>query len=161
MKIQIKLKYFFLTTLILIILTMAINYVIDPMQHYRKANFYKVYTFNQRYLVWGLLDNYSYDSVLLGTSMTENFKTNEFNNQLNINMLRAPLPGASAYEENLLIQKSLENKELKEVFLGLDFFSFRGDKKRIQYGKNSLPTYLMNDNIFDDYKYLLNIDILF
>lgn len=137
------------------------TFIIDPLQHYRKASFYEVYTFNQRYLAWGLLKNYEYDSMLLGSSMTENFKTDEMNDDLNINILRVPFQGTSAYEESLLIEKGLLNKNLKNIFLGLDFFSFRGDVNRIKYGEKSLPFYLMNDTFLDDFKYLLNIDVFF
>jgi hypothetical protein len=138
-----------------------VNYVVDPFQHYRKAIIYKPYSFQQRYIAWGLLKNYSYNSILVGTSMTENFRKDYVDKDLNLNILRVPFSGSSAYEENLVIQKSLEKKDLTTIVYGLDLFSFKGNEKRLRHGEGSLPKYLINDTIFDDYKYLLNLDIFF
>jgi hypothetical protein len=143
----------------LLFLTATIVFLVDPYQHYRKATFYKPYSLDQRHMVWGLLKNYEYDSVLIGTSMTGNFRKDYVDNDLNLNILRVPFDALSAYETNLLIQKSVENKKLTTVVYGLDFFSFKGKKTR--HGGNSLPTYLMNNIFTDDYKYLLNIDTFF
>jgi hypothetical protein len=40
----------------------------------------------------------------------------------------------------------------------LDIYSFTGEPNRLRQGK-SLPIFLYDDNIFNDYKYLLNIDV--
>lgn len=146
---------------ILLVLTATTVFLIDPLQHYRKAMHYKPYAFQQRYLAWGLLKNYNYNSVLIGTSMTENFRKDYVDNDLHLDILRVPFSGSSAYEENLVIQYALKNQKLSTVVYGLDLFSFRGDEIRLRHGEGSLPLYLMNDTILDDFRYLLNIDIFF
>jgi hypothetical protein len=110
-------------------------------------------------MAWGMLKNYDYDSVLIGSSMTANFRKNYVDSYLNLDFLRVPMPGATAYEENLIIQKSLNSKNLSTILYGLDMSSFTGKKDRIKRG--ALPLYLMNDSFIDDLKYLLNIDVFF
>ena len=154
-------KLWFVFGFIFIFLIGLFNYIVDPLQLYRKATFYKPYSYSERYMVWGLIKNYDYNSILVGSSMTENFTYNDINENLKLNILRIPFSGLSAYEANLLIQKALEsNTNLSTILYGLDLFSFRGEKTRLRFGENSLPTYLINDTIVDDYKYLLNIDTL-
>lgn len=153
--------FVFSIVFILLVLTATTVFLIDPLQHYRKAKFYKIYSFEERYLSWGLLKNYNYDSILVGTSMTENFRKNYVDNDLNLDILRVPFSGSSAHEENLIIQYALENQQLSTIVYGLDLFSFRGDETRLRHGEGSLPLYLINDKTLDDFKYLLNIDIFF
>jgi|APSaa5957512535_1039671.scaffolds.fasta_scaffold22402_2 hypothetical protein len=145
----------------LLILSATTVFLIDPYQHYRKAEFYKPYSFDNRYMVWGLLKNYDYDSVLIGSSMTANFRKDYVDDDLNLNILRVPLPGATAYEENLLIQKALQNKKLSTVIIGLDLVSFIRGKQKVRVEKYGIPSYLMNNSYIDDFKYLLNMDVLF
>ena len=141
----------------LLILSAIVTFLIDPYQHYRKASFYKPYSFDSRYMSWGLLKNYDYDSVLIGSSMTANFRKDYVDRDLNLDILRVPIPGASAYEESLLIQNALRNKKLSTIVFGLDMVSFTGAKERSEL----LPSYLMNSSYVDDFKYLLNADALF
>lgn len=136
----------------------GINYIIDPLQHYRKATFYKIYDFDARYLSWGLLKYYNYDSILVGTSVTENFRKDYVDNDLNLNILRIPFSGASAYEENFVIQYALKNKKISTIIYGLDLSAFKGKKTKLSNGKNSLPLYLINNTILNNFKYLLSID---
>ena len=136
-------------------------FIVDPMQHYRKATLYKPYSFEERYMAWGMLKHYEFDSVLIGTSVTENFTKNYVDKNLKLNILRVPFAGASAYEENLLMEEALKNKKLTTILYGLDIFSFQGKKNRLEYGEGTIPYYLKNNTLIDDYKYLLNIDIFF
>ena len=64
----------FLLLSILTLLTVGvINFLLDPFQQYRKANFYKPIYDNERYLNPGLAKTYDYNQVIIGSSMTENF----------------------------------------------------------------------------------------
>ena len=143
----------------MLMIVAIITFLIDPYQHYRKSVFYKPYSFDSRYMVWGMIKNYDYDSLLIGSSMTANFRKNYVDSYLNLDILRVPVPGATAYEENLIMQKSLRNKKLSTILYGLDLSSFTGKKDRIK--RDTLPSYLMNESFIDDLKYLLNIDVFF
>jgi hypothetical protein len=55
----------------------GVNYIVDPFQQYRVKTFYPIAFTNQRYQNAGLSKNFEYDSLILGTSMTENFILDE------------------------------------------------------------------------------------
>ena len=70
--------------LALITVTSLSVFIIDPFQHYRKAMYYKPYSFDQRYMIWGMINHYKYDSIIVGTSMTENFIKSNVDKELNL-----------------------------------------------------------------------------
>lgn len=151
----------FLLTLLLI---GGINYIVDPFQQYRAKTFYPI-SFDirdQRYKNAGLSKNFEYDSLILGTSMTENFVIDKVEKNLNFNkLIKLSISGGSAKEQSTTLQTAIENnKNLKNVLWGLDTLSFIGNPNRLRYGSNSFPFYLYDNNKLNDYKYLLSIDTL-
>lgn len=142
----------------------TINYIIDPYQVYRKASFYKPIfdndKYNERYINPGLARNYEYDSVIIGTSMTENFLASEIDQLLHMRTMNLAISGASAYEENQMLQVAIGTGKVKNVIWGIDVFSFRGSPSRLTYDEASTPLYLYDDNILGHYKYLLSSDTL-
>lgn len=68
------LKYLMIYGIASLCIILLFNYFVDPFQHYRKATIYTFnYSGNQRYLNPGLAKNYDFNSIIIGTSMTENF----------------------------------------------------------------------------------------
>lgn len=141
-----------------------INYIIDPFQQYRVNTFYPIsYDGDkQRYKNGGFAKNFSYDSLILGTSMTENFILNEVEKELHFKkVIKLSLSGGSAKEQSITLETAItNNKNLKNVLWGLDTFIFVGEVDNLSYGEGSFPFYLYDSNRFNDYKYLLSIDTL-
>jgi hypothetical protein len=147
-------------TIILILLLLVsislINYLIDPFSQYRISSLTWFEGKNQRYINGGLAKNYSYESLIVGSSMVENFLISK-SEEVFPQVIKLPLRGGSAYEVKLMMSSALKyNKSLKNIILGLDFYALNGDYRRTRYG--ALPLYLYDDNYFNDYKYLLNYD---
>ena len=72
----------------LVILTAAgaMTTVIDPFFHYHAPLDGLQYPIdNQRYQNDGIVKHFSYDALITGTSMTENFKTSEFDTLFGVN----------------------------------------------------------------------------
>jgi len=132
------------------------NYSIDPFQHYRKA---KIYTFNysgnQRYLNPGLAKNYDFNSIIIGTSMTENF-TLDRTKMIMHNPIKLSIAGGKAYEFKQILEIAFASHNIQTVLFGLDVYSFLNIKESY----DGLPDYLCDDNFFNDYKYLLHFDTL-
>lgn len=150
------------STIILIVLVVSINFVTDPYQHYRKTTIYPAFFGgNQRYLNPGLAKHYKYNSVIIGTSMTEKFYVPQVNKTFNSSFLKLSISGSTAYEQNLILNQAIETKQVKKVLWGLDLYSLKGEVEQYRNGKNSFPLYLYDNNILNDYKYLLNKDTLF
>ncbi len=137
-----------------------LNYIIDPFQLYSQATFFTPSCEKkQRYYNPGFAKHYDYDSILIGSSMVDNFLPSEIKHKLSFNIIKLPIDGASAYENNIMLKCAIETGKVKNVFLGLDIFTFNGKTTRLQYGEGSFPEHLYDNNILNDYKYLLNYNI--
>ena len=155
-------RYFFLS-LILFALSLGlvgvVVFIVDPYFHYRTPSF-NYSLISERYQNNGILKNFEYDAVITGTSMTENFKSSEFERLFNCRTIKVSNSGATYKEthDRLLAGFSSSNN-IKYVLLGLDSGeSLAADKNAMNY--LDLPEYLYNDSPFDDYMYLLSKDNL-
>ncbi len=137
------------------------NYIVDPYQQYRKATFYPIlFKKNQRYINPGLAKTYDYNSVLVGSSMTENFIISEIENSLQFGKtIKFCISGATSHEEYQTLKTAFRHKKIENVLYGFDIASFIGDPDRLRHGK-ALPSYLYDESVFNDYQYLLNLDII-
>lgn len=137
------------------------NYIIDPYQQYRKATFYKIPYENEKELDAGLAKNFNYDSVVIGTSMMQNFNIDDLKKTLKYQKpIKLTIAGSSVYEQNIVLNTALRHQNVKNVLIGLDFLSYYGDIHRYKHGAASFPTYLYDENILNDYKYLISSDTL-
>ena len=137
----------------------ATTVVIDPLFHYHTPLEGLKYSIsNQRYQNDGIVKNFQYDALITGTSMTENFKTSEFNRLFNVNSVKVPLVGASYKEIGDMLQRAtMTNSDIKYIIWGLDYKRLLDDKDFMMY--DNYPTYLYDDNPWNDLNYLLNKDI--
>lgn len=140
----------------------GVNYLVDPFQQYRVKTFYPIAFKNERYQNAGLAKNFNYDSLILGTSMTENFLIDKVENDLGFKKaIKLSVSGGSAREQSITLQTAINNnKNLKNVLWGFDTFAFIGEPDRLRYGENSFPFYLYDDKKLNDYKYILSIDTI-
>jgi len=150
---------FLIFNFIFVLIVGLFNFVVDPLQQYRKANFYKPHFTNARYLSPGLAKNYNYDSIIVGSSMAENFILSNVEEKLKFNrVIKFAAGGATAYEIKNILSVSFNDRKINNVLLGLDFYAFSGRKDRLLHGTNSLPLYLYDNNYLNDYMYVFNID---
>ncbi len=147
-------KYFIYGITVSLFTVVLINYIIDPFQIYRKATFHKTIFMKGFYLNAGLIKNYDYDSVSIGSSMTQNFKIEDLKKQLSYKKpIKLPISGGSIVEHFTVLQSAISTNKVKNVLFGIDIFSLNNNDNR-------LPKYLYDDNILNDYKYLFSIDTL-
>lgn len=135
---------------------------IDPFFHYHKPHtnlfFYELSLENERYLNDGIIRHFDYDAILTGTSMSENFKSSEFDQLFNCNSIKVPFNGGPFYEITSNIEKSFASRKIKYVVRSLDYYLINKDSK----DKRShfiYPEYLYNDTKVDDVKYLWNTSV--
>ena len=156
-------KKIMFTIIFLIIFISGIVIIVDPFFHYHKPLSFINYfmTSNQqRYMNNGIVKNFNYDAVITGTSMTENFKSSQFNKLFNVNSIKIPFSGGSYKEINDNVEVALKNNEnIKYILRGLDYGKINEDFEKMSY--DTYPTYLYDNNLFNDYKYILNRESLF
>lgn len=154
-------KYFkmiILFTVSFLILIGGSVLLIDPYFHYHKPLKFLSYRLRdqeQRYINDGIRRYFEYDSVIIGTSMTENFKSSLFDKLFNSNSIKVPFSGGSYKEINDNLERTLKGKkDIKYVLRGLDYGLIVENSNKMNY--DNLPTYLYDDSILNDYKYLFN-----
>lgn len=117
-------KIFFSLSLLFLSIVALFNFIIDPYQQYRKPTLYKTfYGGNQRALNTGLAKNHNYNSVVIGSSMTENFLISKVSEIIN-NPIKLSISGGSAHEIfNTLNTVFKSNNNIETVLIGLDICS--------------------------------------
>lgn len=154
--------FFFLLILgTLLVLVSSVTAIIDPFFHYHAPLPFLQYPIhNQRYQNYGIVKNFSYDAILTGTSMTENFKASEFDSLFGVQSVKTSISGSSFKEINDLLLTAVDaNPDLRIIVRGLDGWNLFDDKDHMRTDAE-YPTYLYDDNPFNDVSYLLNKDIL-
>lgn len=151
-------KTMFIGCFIVLLLVSSISFIIDPFQQYRKANFYDVYFDNERFLNPGLAKNWKYNSIITGSSMTENFFISDIS-KIMPNPIKLTISGATAKEINTILQIAFKSKnEIQFVLIGIDMDAISGDKDRLR--SDGLPFFLYDDNLLNDIRYLYSIQTI-
>ncbi|WP_069638172.1 hypothetical protein [Campylobacter pinnipediorum] len=160
-------KIFFIFTIIICFMVSFANYIVDPFQQFRITSFYDIKFEEQRYLNAGLAKNYEINSVVIGTSMTENFLINEIEEKLKYkNTIKLSISGGVAKEQITTLNTAIKHNKIDDVLVGLDIFSLSDnfDNNRFpwflyeEYSFKLIKDYLLNSFIFkNSYKYIKNI----
>lgn len=127
---------------LILFLTAVTMIVIDPYFHYHKPLSFLSYRLsNQRHINNGIIKHFKYSSIIIGTSMTENFKNSQFDKLFNVNSIKIPFSGGSYKEINDNMEIALKNnKNIKCILRGLDYGGINQEYNYMRY--NSYPTYL-------------------
>ncbi|MGI6205560.1 MAG: hypothetical protein ACOYJI_02860 [Anaerovoracaceae bacterium] len=140
----------------------AMNAVVDPFFHFHGPLDGLQYPIdNERYQNDGITRNFDYDAIITGSSMAENFKTSQFDELFGVKSIKVPFSGGRYKEVNDNITRSYESgHDLNIVLRSLDYSLLVLDKDDVYPGAE-YPTYLTDDNPFNDIKYLLNLTVFF
>lgn len=138
-------------------------YIVDPYFHYHapfKGIYYKLG--NYVYQNDGISKNFDYDAIITGTSMTKDFSTKDIDEMWGVNSVRLTFLGEGYRRINdNLVTAFNHNKDIKLVIRGVDPIWFVSDESFLEYGSyEEYPTYLYDDNILNDTKYLFNFGII-
>ncbi|MFD2614004.1 hypothetical protein [Paenibacillus gansuensis] len=139
-------------------LVMAFTYIVDPFQYYRKATWYEpLFSLEERFQNPGLAKNYDYDTIIIGSSMTQNFVPSYVNRKLGVQTMKLSMEGSTSKEHNLIANVALKTGKVKNVIWGLDYFSLRGGKDSVRDDQGGFPMFFYDKNPFNDVKYLFNL----
>ena len=135
-------------------------YYIDPFFHFHAPYKGVSYVFgNEQYSNDGIVRNFSYDAIITGTSMTENFKTQQVDELFQVKSIRTSFMGEGYKRVSENLDNAIKNNdELKMVIRSLDTLWLIADKDWMGY--DYYPEYLYDDNIWNDVNYIFNRDIL-
>lgn len=134
-----------------------LTYVVDPYQAYRKPTLYKAVYDEAYYSIPGIVRHYPYDSILVGSSMCQNFLVSDLQKEFGGTWVKLTPSGCRPMTAHKVMELAFAEKPVKRVLMGLDVFG---------YGDNSnqhwlpLPEYLYDNNPWNDYRYLWNKTVL-
>lgn len=139
----------------------GINIYVDPLFHYHAPTEGLEYPlYDERYMNYGIAKHFEYDSIIAGTSMSQNFKASQWDDYFGTTSIKTTFAGASYKEVNDLLEHAFEhNDSIVTVMRSLDPTMLIMEKDERVY--SDYPDYLYDNNIFNDVNYVLNKDNYF
>ena len=137
----------------------AVVIAVDPFQVYRKAEKYRppIDNTTQVYANAGIVRHYDYDSAIVGTSVTENFRPTQLDSLFGGRFIKLCTSAGTAYNHALLMNLAFDTHDMKHVHYGLVVYSFIA---QLDETGSEVPPYLYDKNPFNDVKYWLNRSVL-
>lgn len=126
-------------------------YTIDPLQIFHKSWFQKdMFSRDMREQAAGIINNFDFDSIILGTSMLQNTSAKEASEKIGGTFFNISMSGSDFWERSFVLKKALQ-KELKNVLYSLDDYYIS-----CQMGYTLHPVehwiFLYDNNPFNDFK---------
>lgn len=124
----------------------------DPCFQFRipKENLF----FFERYVGPGLIENYEYDTYIIGTSRAANFDMELFREELGVDPLLTGMGGMGIKDLSKLIEKAQTIDRAKRYYICMDFPMFQKDWQLV-------PEYLYNDDVISRWKYMTSYEVWF
>lgn len=146
------LRRFLALVLAVLAVLAALVYIIDPYYHYRAYD--HKYKLDKIFSVPGVVKNYDYDTIIIGSSMTQNFDMDSFRRELGQNPIKATLGGIDAPEVAALLQLAQDAGHAETYYLCIDASLLSSDE-----GEQRFPEYLMDSNPLNDYRYFWGYEV--
>lgn len=158
-----KPKTFILSVISLVLAALigigGITIIIDPLFIYHKPLFgLEPVITNERYQNAGIAKKFDFDNVIIGNSMSENFKPSDFKNCFEGTTIKLVASGSHAIDWTYILE-ILKNRATQPKNIVMNFDA--GVLESSPYEtKHYMPTYLYDDNPINDVNYLFNFSIL-
>lgn len=156
-----SIKIYFITILFSAIALSLGFYAYDPLQLFHKP-WGRDTTFqeNMRLQAAGIIKNYEFDSVIIGSSILENTSSREASKLFGGNFINLSLSGSTYFERLLVLRYMFKKHKINKVIFSLDAGSYI--HQQIEYPKYSLShfNFLYDDTVLNDIKAYLNYDFL-
>lgn len=153
-----------LLLMVSVVLTLALfagaMYLLDPVLNYgTESSLTSYYEYSTIYTNPGIARHYTYDAVLVGTSMIQNTDVDLCEELLDCRMVRLPYSGGTSYDMRTILELCFDSgNDIETVYWELDQFQLDASATEHRY---PVPEYLYNSDVRDDISYLLNMDIMY
>ncbi|MBR0163612.1 MAG: hypothetical protein IJQ12_02940 [Lachnospiraceae bacterium] len=149
---------FFITVIGGIVLCAGVTAAVDPffVFHAPLSRFpYEID--NQLTQNPGMARHFSYDSAIIGSSMTFNFDTRDFEERMGLHTIKLSYSGAYTRDDAIILEQIFTREGIKEIFIPIDIVSFGAEPEETKF---PVPYSYYDRNPFNDIPYLLNKDVL-
>ena len=100
---------FLSTSLLVILMAVALNFVVDPLQVLRPARFFAaMYSPDSRLQDAGLIRSQDFDTVFMGTSLAIHFRQSDIDRILGVKSLKLALNGSNSREQVFVLAAALD-----------------------------------------------------
>lgn len=135
----------------------TINFIIDPLQCFRVAKWYKpLFDSNERMQSACLARSYNYNSIILGASHVQNFDPVYLDQIFGFSTLKLTLAGSTFYEQNQLLDLAIKTGKVQNVVWGVDTNILNDDPKRTRGDVMAFPEHVFRPNLINNIKFLLD-----
>lgn len=154
-------KKFALFSVVLLILLGGIVVLVDPFFHYHAPiGSLKAVVSKGEYQCIGTVKKFEYDSILLGSSVAENYNNRWFDEAFGGTTIKGIQRSGTTVDLLYYLEHAIASNEIKNVYYSLDNAALSADPNEV-YPNSTMPLYLHNDNPFDDVQYIWNKDVIF
>lgn len=132
----------------------------DPFYQYHEPFFGLEAVLNDRdNQMPGTIRNFRYDTLLVGSSVAENFDTDYLGETYGCEALKVIRASGSVADLLYYVEMAEEEHTIRDIFWCLDIFSLNAPTEVTLYGED-IPRYLHTETVLDDIPYLFNKEIL-
>ena len=138
---------------LLVLMALAV-YFWDPYNYYRLQGDRLKYVASS-YIDAGIIRNADYDSVIIGSSMSQNFNPETFRKKLDADPVKL-CTGGLTLEQRDLFYKTVrrEHPDVRRFFIEIQLSTFNAGDDDM----SDTPLYLYDDDPWNDYRYLLGYE---
>lgn len=140
------LKVFAGATLFILLTIGGISYTVDPFFQFRVKD--KAYLLNPRFVNQGLIKNSDYNTVIIGSSMVQNFDLSILRQDPNVKPLKIASGGLNT-TDMVLLYSLVDKKKVNKFIINIDLTQFNVVNAWSKY-----PDYIFKDDIISKLKYL-------
>ena len=146
--------YFLLVSTVLL----GFNYIVDPLQYYKRDDS-PIFVKNSRFQIPGLVRNYPFDTIIVGTSHSQNFLTSTLDEYMDSKSINLSISGSSAWEQSQVVQQALSKEKTRRVVWEMNYKSFAGHNPNL-LKNGAFPNYLYKPDFTTPFYYLYSLDTL-
>ena len=142
-----------------LVLIVASVVIIDPFEVYHKATLFipPIESGTQSYSNAGIAKSYDYDSIIIGSSMTENFRPSQLDELLGGRFVKLCVNGGTPFNHKQMMDMAFGTHDVKRVFYGLDVAAL---SFFYTTPKAEMPTHLYDNDLSNDVQYWFNQSVL-
>ncbi|MFO1068242.1 MAG: hypothetical protein U1E14_06930 [Geminicoccaceae bacterium] len=146
--------------LLTILLIGGLNLYVDPFHYYHlDGREIEVFSPNQRWQNPGVLRHLDYDTVILGTSLSGNFRPRSLKERYGWSTAKVSAAAGSSYTQQLTLRLAMKRGTVRRVIWELSFPKF-STGTGLQPIEPYLPQFLYAPTLETPFRYLLSIDML-
>ncbi len=137
----------------LLFLMITVAFFVDPLFKFRMNSSYHQPGIN---IFPYLIKNYEYDTLIVGSSMTQNFDLELFAEELQCDPFLVGIGGLNTKDMLKYVKTAYKTQKAQRYYLCVDLYYFTTDE-----AESIIPSYLLEDDLLADLEYLLSYDVWF